>query len=176
LRCRYATLAAKDAADSVQAKAGKAQAATSQQQQQQQAQEQQGTPSQQQQQDKQAPGSPYTPESVGLCSPGAFEQQLQIVGMSATLPNVDQVARWLDALLYKTSFRPVHLKQWVKVDRTLQDANGQVNDRWLCPSGSFIVSCRPDLEQHCVWFCAPCHMWRPAVVAKHRRRMQKALS
>jgi hemolysin activation/secretion protein len=142
MHCRYATLAAKEAADSCQAKAEQAQAATSQQQQQQ-AQEQQGTPSQPQQQDQQAPASPYTPESVGLCSPGDFGQQLQIVGMSATLPNVDQVARWLDALLYKTSFRPVHLKHWVKVDRTLQDVDGQVRNGLLCTPAPFDSPFRP---------------------------------
>lgn len=165
LHRRYATLAAKEAADSCQAKTEQAQAATSQQQEQ--ASEQQGTPSQQQQQqqDQQAPASPYTPKSVGLCSPGDFGQQLQIVGMSATLPNVDQVARWLDALLYKTSFRPVHLKQWVKVDRTLQDADGQVSKGFPCPSVAFIGYCRQ--KQRCVWLRAPCHLWRPAMLVFH---------
>lgn len=39
----------------------------------------------------------------------------QIVGMSATLGNGEQVARWLDAAYYCSTFRPIALKQWVAV-------------------------------------------------------------
>lgn len=34
---------------------------------------------------------------------------LQIIGLSATLPNLDQIARWLGAHLFVTDFRPVRL-------------------------------------------------------------------
>jgi DNA polymerase theta len=40
---------------------------------------------------------------------------VQVVGMSATMPNVDVVAKWLGAQLYQTSFRPVPLVQRLKV-------------------------------------------------------------
>ena len=43
---------------------------------------------------------------------------LQIVGMSATLPNVDCLARWLnDAQLFETDYRPVELSVFVKKGR-----------------------------------------------------------
>jgi DNA polymerase theta len=57
---------------------------------------------------------------------GGSGSQLQIIGMSATLPNVDQVAAWLDAVLYQTDFRPVQLKQYIKLGRLLKDQEGQV--------------------------------------------------
>ncbi|CAL5359107.1 unnamed protein product [Camellia sinensis] len=44
---------------------------------------------------------------------------LQIVGMSATLPNVAAVANWLQAALYQTDFRPVPLEEYIKVGNTI---------------------------------------------------------
>jgi superfamily II DNA/RNA helicase len=38
-----------------------------------------------------------------------LKDKVQIIGMSATLPNIDQLAIWLNASLYVTSYRPVNL-------------------------------------------------------------------
>ncbi|KAK3585671.1 hypothetical protein CHS0354_020237 [Potamilus streckersoni] len=46
---------------------------------------------------------------------------VQIVGMSATLPNLDLLARWLKADLFHTDYRPVPLTECVKIGSTVYD-------------------------------------------------------
>uniref|UniRef100_A0A8R7K5V9 Helicase and polymerase-containing protein TEBICHI n=1 Tax=Triticum urartu TaxID=4572 RepID=A0A8R7K5V9_TRIUA len=46
---------------------------------------------------------------------------LQIIGMSATMPNVAAVADWLQAALYQTAFRPVPLEEFIKVGNQIFD-------------------------------------------------------
>lgn len=40
--------------------------------------------------------------------------KLQIVAMSATFPNLEQIAGWLSADLYVTHFRPVKIAEFIK--------------------------------------------------------------
>ncbi|XP_019089726.1 PREDICTED: helicase and polymerase-containing protein TEBICHI-like isoform X2 [Camelina sativa] len=51
---------------------------------------------------------------------------LQIVGMSATMPNVGAVADWLQAALYQTEFRPVPLEEYIKVGSTVYNKKMEV--------------------------------------------------
>ena len=49
--------------------------------------------------------------------------QLQIVGLSATLPNINIFSTWLGASIYITDFRPVPLVEYVKVGGAIYDKN-----------------------------------------------------
>ncbi|KAK9142494.1 hypothetical protein Syun_011894 [Stephania yunnanensis] len=48
---------------------------------------------------------------------------LQMVGMSATMPNVSAVADWLQAALYQTDFRPVPLEEFIKIGNSIYNKN-----------------------------------------------------
>eukprot|EP00808_Paulinella_micropora_P006044 g7656.t1 len=61
----------------------------------------------------------YVCEREGVC--------IQVVGMSATLANSDDMAHWLDATLFITEYRPVDLKQFIKVDDTVYNLDKTVN-------------------------------------------------
>ncbi|OWM86638.1 hypothetical protein CDL15_Pgr015673 [Punica granatum] len=71
-----------------------------------------------------AAGEGNSETSSGECSgsssgKGDTTRGLQIVGMSATMPNVAAVAEWLQAALYQTEFRPVPLEEYIKVGNTI---------------------------------------------------------
>ncbi|KAL8143865.1 hypothetical protein V2J09_016897 [Rumex salicifolius] len=51
---------------------------------------------------------------------------MQIVGMSATMPNVAAVAEWLHAALYQTEFRPVPLEEYIKVGSSIYNKNMEI--------------------------------------------------
>lgn len=48
---------------------------------------------------------------------------IQIIGMSATLPNLNLLAKWLEAELYVTTYRPVPLIEQFQINNEIYDAN-----------------------------------------------------
>lgn len=51
----------------------------------------------------------------------SLSEGVQIIGMSATLPNLSLLAGWLGAELYQTDYRPVPLQEHLKVARNIYD-------------------------------------------------------
>ncbi|KAJ4750728.1 DNA polymerase I [Rhynchospora pubera] len=87
---------------------------------------------------------------VSISSSGKNDttQGLQIVGMSATMPNVAAVADWLQAALYQTDFRPVPLEEYIKVGNTIYDKN--MDAVRVIPKGADLAGKDPD---HIVELC-----------------------
>lgn len=59
------------------------------------------------------------------CQDDGSPSGVQVVGMSATLPNLEMLATWLNAALYVTEYRPVPLSETIKVGQTIFDSNMQ---------------------------------------------------
>ena len=66
--------------------------------------------------------SAYHTISLPLLFRKGGEEQVQIIGMSATLPNLDLLAKWLKADLYKTDYRPVPLSEHIKINEEIFDS------------------------------------------------------
>ena len=54
---------------------------------------------------------------------------IQLIGMSATLPNLDMMAEWLNAKFYVTDYRPVPLSEHLKSGKTIYDGKNDVVQR-----------------------------------------------
>ncbi|KAM9319608.1 DNA polymerase theta [Gastrophryne carolinensis] len=78
---------------------------------------------------------------------GSAENKVQVVGMSATLPNLGLLASWLNAELYQTDYRPVPLKENLKIGKTVFDSS-------MAPVREFqpLIQAKGD-EDHIVGLC-----------------------
>ncbi|KAL7035501.1 hypothetical protein ACKWTF_008409 [Chironomus riparius] len=54
-----------------------------------------------------------------------FNYNIQLVTLSATLPNVDLLCKWLNAEFYTTDFRPIELKEMIKIGKSIYDKDMQ---------------------------------------------------
>lgn len=62
--------------------------------------------------------------------------KIQVVGMSATIPNLSLLATWLGADLYQTDYRPVPLKEFLKIGPSVYD--NQLNKLYDMQTSKYI--------------------------------------
>ena len=96
----------------------------------------------------------------------SMSASIQLIGMSATLPNLDTLADWLGAELYYTDFRPVPLREMVKIGPTLYDTTFQKIrdfDKLQSVPGDeddILLVCRETVAQgHSVLIFCPTKSW-----------------
>jgi replicative superfamily II helicase len=88
-------------------------------------------------------------------SNGTTKPPLQLIGLSATLPNLDAMAKWMNATLYITHFRPVQLLEMIKVGNVLFEPLSASNSRLLrtLPSEGAEGPCPRTNPNHLVTLC-----------------------
>lgn len=75
-------------------------------------------------------GKGMVTQLLGSAETGASQDSgVQLIGMSATLPNISLVAKWLEAELFETSFRPVRHHVGPLAD-TLPSESLTLSERW----------------------------------------------
>ena len=51
--------------------------------------------------------------------------------MTATFPNIEEISSWLRAKLYITHYRPVEVKEFIKIAHEIYEPNGTTISRKL---------------------------------------------
>ena len=94
------------------------------------------------------------------------DNPVQIVGMSATLPNLNLLAKWLKAALYHTDFRPVPLTECIKLGTGIFDNNlvkirdVQVSQTFKGDTDHVVPLCLETLQNgHSILIFCPTKAW-----------------
>lgn len=99
-------------------------------------------------------------------SPLSQSTSVQLIGMSATLPNLSTLASWLGAELYHTEFRPVPLREMVKIGPTIYsvdfDKIKDIDQSESVPGDEddIVLLCKERIvEGHSVLIFCPTKVW-----------------
>ncbi|KAL8734212.1 MAG: hypothetical protein Q9166_001698 [cf. Caloplaca sp. 2 TL-2023] len=78
----------------------------------------------------------------------SLERSVQIVGMSATLPNTQLLAKWLDAKYYESKFKPVAVREYLVFENSIYPTSTSsaffrtASQTYGLPSSQSIAPCR----------------------------------
>ena len=67
----------------------------------------------------------YSLETLLMKAVFQKEVRIQVIGMSATIANLHEIARFLNADIYTRDFRPVELKEYVKIGSDILSIDGK---------------------------------------------------
>lgn len=74
-----------------------------------------------------------------------FNYQIQLVTLSATLPNVDLLCKWLKAEFYTTDYRPIELKEMIKIGKSIYDREMQLIREISCKWTEYFMNDSDDV-------------------------------
>ena len=107
----------------------------------------------------------YDSRSASTNGEEGSNRRVQLLGMSATLPNLPTLAKWLNAALYQTDFRPVPLQEMVKMGDTIYDYDFKVIEKLVrgemdTEEGEIAeICCRKIKNGHSVLIFCPTKAW-----------------
>jgi len=76
---------------------------------------------------------------------------IQIIGLSATVSNSDEIADWLDAILVKSNFRPVPLRRGIAIEKKIEWEDNESDDISLAGVEGIATD---NLPEQCLIFVA----------------------
>jgi hypothetical protein len=104
-----------------------------------------------------APASLRGPPTAGSAAGSEQAFSVQVIALSATMGNVEELAQWLGGGIYRTTFRPVPLVERIKAGNELLDPAGNLLATLPSPAGSGAAkaagaAAEPDSD-HVVYLC-----------------------
>lgn len=77
----------------------------------------------------------------------SLEQDVQLIGMSATLSNVEHLAKWLDAAWYESDYRAVPVAEYLVHENKIYNMSASVYSKTLRTNSKAIRAIEPSREK-----------------------------